>query len=27
MNLQIGTHIQQDLGVTLPNLWENKLKI
>jgi len=27
MNFQIGTYIQQDLGDTWPNFWENRSKI
>jgi len=27
MNLKIGMYIQQELGVTWPNFWENRSKI
>jgi len=27
MNFKIGTYIQQELGVTWPNVWENRSKI
>jgi len=27
MNYKIGVYIQQDLGVTWPNFWENRSQI